>query len=449
MPGRGVRRRGRARGDGLPVAARSAGAARRRRHGLAERRRAAATADAEVLGGELILPVLTGESPYPPTEFAPGGDAPRVRRDGVTWAIEHDVLARTHQRRDRPWRRVPHAVRRVPGALLGPGRGRPAHLRATRHGPGDLRARPVRRHVCRRLRSRGARRRATASRCGSTSTATEDGEPVMHRTWSRVYPARPGLTPRVWSRREQAQGRGPPRRDPARHGPRARAARLRPHPGRRHRRRARRQHGAGLLPLRHQGGAVRRGVRRRRRAGRPAARRGGRVQRSGRPTGCARSCGCTAPVGSASGWPLWIDAWAAALREPALRRVSRRLDVHWKNAVAAVIEEGVAEGELTCPDPHAAAWRITAMLDGLAVQVTVHKGVVSRRELNAVGGRADRARAGSAGRGSQSGLRAKSGWTARGSRPAHLPFAALGLVATRPRSCTGSPKLLRCNGSGR
>jgi len=89
-----------------------------------------------------------------------------------------------------------------------------------------------------------------------------------------------------------------------------------------------------------------------------------------------------APVGSASGWPLWIDAWAAALREPALRRVSRRLDVRWKDSVAAVITDGVASGELTCPDPHGAAWRITAMLDGLAVQVTVHRGVVSRKELS-------------------------------------------------------------------
>jgi AcrR family transcriptional regulator len=87
------------------------------------------------------------------------------------------------------------------------------------------------------------------------------------------------------------------------------------------------------------------------------------------------------PVGSASGWPLWIDAWAAALREPALRRVSRRLDVRWKDAVAAVINEGVETGELSCPDPHGSAWRITAMLDGLAVQVTVHKGVVTRHEL--------------------------------------------------------------------
>jgi AcrR family transcriptional regulator len=89
-----------------------------------------------------------------------------------------------------------------------------------------------------------------------------------------------------------------------------------------------------------------------------------------------------APVGAASGWPLWIDAWAAAMREPALRRVSRRLDVRWKDAVAAVITAGVDNGELTCPDPHAAAWRITAMLDGLAVQVTVHKGVVTRTELS-------------------------------------------------------------------
>jgi AcrR family transcriptional regulator len=89
-----------------------------------------------------------------------------------------------------------------------------------------------------------------------------------------------------------------------------------------------------------------------------------------------------APVGNASGWPLWIDAWAAALREPALRRVSRKLDVRWKNAVAAVITDGVTNGELTCPDPHGAAWRITAMLDGLAVQVTVHKGVVTRHELS-------------------------------------------------------------------
>jgi AcrR family transcriptional regulator len=82
--------------------------------------------------------------------------------------------------------------------------------------------------------------------------------------------------------------------------------------------------------------------------------------------------------GPTQAWPLWIDAWAAALRVPELQVVSRRLDVHWKDIVAAVIAEGVEAGEFSCADPIAAAWRITALLDGLAVQSTVHTGVIAK-----------------------------------------------------------------------
>jgi AcrR family transcriptional regulator len=85
--------------------------------------------------------------------------------------------------------------------------------------------------------------------------------------------------------------------------------------------------------------------------------------------------------GPAQAWPLWIDAWAAALRVPELQVVSRELDVHWKDIVAAVIAEGVAAGEFACPDPVAAAWRITALLDGLAVQATVHHGVIAKATM--------------------------------------------------------------------
>jgi AcrR family transcriptional regulator len=90
-----------------------------------------------------------------------------------------------------------------------------------------------------------------------------------------------------------------------------------------------------------------------------------------------------APVGSSPGWTLWIDAWAAALRNRELAAVSRRLDVRWKETVAAVIAEGVAAGEVVCADPSGAAWRITALLDGLAIQTTVHPGVLTRRQMNA------------------------------------------------------------------
>lgn len=88
------------------------------------------------------------------------------------------------------------------------------------------------------------------------------------------------------------------------------------------------------------------------------------------------------PSGSTPpGWSLWVDAWAAALRSPELRRVSKRLDLRWKDAVAAIILDGVAAGDFDCPDPHRAAWRITALIDGLAIQVTVHRGVLTRGQM--------------------------------------------------------------------
>jgi len=78
-----------------------------------------------------------------------------------------------------------------------------------------------------------------------------------------------------------------------------------------------------------------------------------------------------APTGDASGWVLWIDGWAAALRDEGLRSVLRDLDRRWKEAIAALIRDGVGSGEFTCADPEDATSRITALLDGLAVQQVV------------------------------------------------------------------------------
>jgi AcrR family transcriptional regulator len=86
-----------------------------------------------------------------------------------------------------------------------------------------------------------------------------------------------------------------------------------------------------------------------------------------------------APAGSPKGWAMWIDGWAESMRAPELEAVSRRLDLRWKEALTEVIRAGVDDGSFTCDDPRAAAWRLMALLDGLAVQVTVHPGVVSAR----------------------------------------------------------------------
>jgi AcrR family transcriptional regulator len=89
-----------------------------------------------------------------------------------------------------------------------------------------------------------------------------------------------------------------------------------------------------------------------------------------------------APTGASKSWAMWIDCWAESMRVPELEKVSRRLDLRWKEALTEVIAAGVKEAEFTCADPAGAAWRIIALIDGLAVQLTVHEKVISRKQLS-------------------------------------------------------------------
>jgi AcrR family transcriptional regulator len=86
------------------------------------------------------------------------------------------------------------------------------------------------------------------------------------------------------------------------------------------------------------------------------------------------------PTGAARGWALWIDAWSSALRQPPVRRMLRRLDRRWREALHEAITAGVASGDMVCPDPEASVARIGALLDGLSVAALVH-GTVTRAQL--------------------------------------------------------------------
>jgi AcrR family transcriptional regulator len=80
-------------------------------------------------------------------------------------------------------------------------------------------------------------------------------------------------------------------------------------------------------------------------------------------------------------WMLWIDGWGAALREPALRQIMGELDDAWALCLEEVIADGTAKGEFTCPSPAAAARRLSALLDGLGLRVTLDPRAISRREM--------------------------------------------------------------------
>jgi AcrR family transcriptional regulator len=87
------------------------------------------------------------------------------------------------------------------------------------------------------------------------------------------------------------------------------------------------------------------------------------------------------PDSAEPGWMLWIDGWGEALRSPPLKKLSLDLDIRWKNLLEDVIEMGIKDGEFTCADVHGTAWRLASLLDGLAVQVTVHEEMISNDDL--------------------------------------------------------------------
>ena len=68
---------------------------------------------------------------------------------------------------------------------------------------------------------------------------------------------------------------------------------------------------------------------------------------------------------------LWMDAWHAGRRRPALAdEVSRQTSL-WTERLAALVQRGRAAGEFDTTDPRATAARIMAVVDGLTVQASL------------------------------------------------------------------------------
>jgi uncharacterized protein (TIGR02246 family) len=80
-------------------------------------------------------------------------------------------------------------------------------------------------------------------------------------------------------------------------------------------------------------------------------------------------------------WMLWIDGWGEALRNPMMRKISQELDEQSADLLERVITKGVERAEFVCSNPAAAAMRITALVDGLAIQFAAHHGMMNRDQL--------------------------------------------------------------------
>jgi AcrR family transcriptional regulator len=80
-------------------------------------------------------------------------------------------------------------------------------------------------------------------------------------------------------------------------------------------------------------------------------------------------------------WVIWVDAWGQAIRNERLRNILSELDLAWSGALETVLHDGVAAGAFQCPDPAGAARRLSALLDGLGLDVILHGGPSRKRLL--------------------------------------------------------------------
>ncbi|RPI20106.1 MAG: TetR family transcriptional regulator [Actinobacteria bacterium] len=68
-------------------------------------------------------------------------------------------------------------------------------------------------------------------------------------------------------------------------------------------------------------------------------------------------------------WMLWPAMWERARHDPELGAERARLDASWRRTIVDIVHRGIAAGEFREIDAEAFAIQLSAMLDGLALQV--------------------------------------------------------------------------------
>jgi AcrR family transcriptional regulator len=85
----------------------------------------------------------------------------------------------------------------------------------------------------------------------------------------------------------------------------------------------------------------------------------------------AMSCLPEADAETRNSWLLWLDLWAQAVRHPEVASVRQKFDERWRNMICSLVAEGQEAGEFGPVDPVDFALVLSALLDGLAIQIAL------------------------------------------------------------------------------
>ena len=85
----------------------------------------------------------------------------------------------------------------------------------------------------------------------------------------------------------------------------------------------------------------------------------------------AMSCLPEADAEPKGSWLLWLDLWAQAVRHPEVAGVRQKFDERWRETICSLVAEGQEAGEFGPVDPADFAVTLSALLDGLAIQIAL------------------------------------------------------------------------------
>ena len=80
-------------------------------------------------------------------------------------------------------------------------------------------------------------------------------------------------------------------------------------------------------------------------------------------------------------WLLWPAMWERARHYPELGAERARLDAQWRETIVDIVDGGIATGEFVPVDTDAFAIQLSAMLDGLALQVILEDPKVDAKAM--------------------------------------------------------------------
>ncbi|HVQ88438.1 MAG TPA: TetR family transcriptional regulator C-terminal domain-containing protein [Actinomycetes bacterium] len=80
-------------------------------------------------------------------------------------------------------------------------------------------------------------------------------------------------------------------------------------------------------------------------------------------------------------WQLWLEVWVKARHDERIHELRRAMDQRWRKELATIISAGVDKGVLSTNTPDAAVLRLSALMDGLAVQVVLDEPELTPQQM--------------------------------------------------------------------